>query len=168
MTHGFIKYSNGEEAKETQLIAYPKARHYILLFGVYEDENGKWQWKRDYYGDKPTRATVKADIEALVNGITDERILSGFVWRDNPVWLSSENQFNFKCAYDLAYQTGGASLPARYKLGEDEKGDPVYFDFKDLETFSDFYLGCIAWIQKCINDGWEAKDGVNYDKLFNN
>ena len=27
------------------------------------------------------------------------------------IWLSSENQFNYKVAYDLALQTNGANLP---------------------------------------------------------
>lgn len=167
MRKGFYEYHNGDEATDTRLIAYPKARHYILLFGVYESEDGRWQWKRDYYGDMPTRETLRSDIEALVNDITDERILCGFVWKDNPVWLSSENQFNFKAAYDIAVQTEGANLPARYKLGQDEKGNPIYFEFKDVETFSDFYLGCMNWILQCINEGWREKDGVDYDKLLN-
>ena len=166
MRNGFEQYYNGDEATGTQLLCFPGARHYVLLLGVYEDENGKWQWKRDYYGAKPTRERLKADIEALINGMTDKKILSGFVWKDNPVWLSSENQFNFKAAYDLAFQTNGASLPARYKLGEDKEGNPIYFDFEDLATFQDFYTGAIAYIQKCINDGWEIKDGVDYDELF--
>ena len=166
MKYGFEKHINGEEATGTRILAFPKVKHYVLLFGVYEDDNGKWQWKRDYYGAKPTRQQLKNDIEALVNGLTDEKILSGFVWKDIPVWLSSENQFNFKAAYDLAYQSNGASLPARYKLGEDKEGNPIYFDFEDLATFQDFYTGAIAYIQKCINDGWEIKDGVDYDELF--
>ena len=37
-----------------------------------------------------------------------------------PVWLSSENQFNYKAAYDLAVQTGGATLPVTFKFGTDE------------------------------------------------
>ena len=78
------------------------------------------------------------------------------------MWLSSENQFNFKCAYDLAYQTEGASLPAKYKLGEDGNGQPIYFVFEDLETFGDFYLSAIEWIQTCINEGWEIKDSIDH------
>lgn len=113
----------------------------------------------------PVRADVVKAATDYVNAKTDYKILTGFVWRKMPVWLSAENQFNFKAAYDLAYQTGGASLPARYKLGEDEKGDPIYYDFMDVETFQDFYLSAIAWIQQCINDGWKEKDSIDYGDL---
>lgn len=164
--YGFEKHINGEEATGTRILAFPKVGHYVLLFGVNEDESGKWQWKRDYYGERPTRRQMKADIEALVNGLTDEKITGGYEWHGMPVWLSGENQFNFKAAYDLAFQTNGASLPERYKLGEDAEGKPVYHDFKDLAEFQDFYHGAIAYIQKCINEGWEMKDGVDYDELF--
>ena len=167
MRKGFYEYSNGDEATGTRLIRFPKARHYVLLFGVYEGENGRWQWKRDYYGDMPTRETLRSDIEALVNDITDERILAGLRWRGLPVWLSTENQFNFKAAYDLAFQTNGANLPARYKLGEDDNGNPVYYDFEDLATFQEFYLGCVGWIQRCIAEGWAEKDGVDYEEIIN-
>jgi hypothetical protein len=34
-----------------------------------------------------------------------------------PVWLSTENQFNYKAAFDLATQTGGKSLPVTFKFG---------------------------------------------------
>lgn len=115
---------------------------------------------------EPELRDVVNAVNNFINAKTDEKILSGFVWRENPVWLSSENQFNFKCAYDLAYQTQGASLPATYKLGEDKDGTPIYFEFKDLETFSDFYLGCIVWIQKCINEGWKEKDSIDYDEIM--
>ena len=114
----------------------------------------------------PTRSDVVKMVNDYINAKTDEKILSGFVWRDNPVWLSSENQFNFKCAYDLAYQTEGASLPAKYKLGEDADGNPIYFNFTDLQTFQDFYLGCVGWIQRCINEGWVEKDSVDYDEII--
>lgn len=167
MRKGFEQYYNGDEATGTRLLSFPNAGHYVLLLGVYDSDNGRWQWKRDYYGAKPTRERLKSDIEGLINDLTDDNILRGYVWKDNPVWLSSENQFNFKAAYDLAFQTNGASLPARYKLGEDKDGNPIYYDFEDLATFQDFYLGAITWIQKCINAGWEEKDAVDYDKLLN-
>ena len=49
------------------------------------------------------------------NDERDEKIVSGFVWRDMQVWLSSENQFNYKAAYDLAVQTkGGGQISRRY------------------------------------------------------
>lgn len=166
MRNDFYKYYDSEA--ESGTITRIAKNHYILLYGRGEDkenQNAVFVWRRDY-DHLPERAEVKADINALINGMTDQRILDGFVWKDMPVWLSSENQFNFKAAYDLAFQTNGASLPAKYKLGVDEKDDPVYYEFEDLATFQDFYFGCIVWIQRCIEEGWKEKDAVDYDSMF--
>ena len=40
------------------------------------------------------------------------------IWNNKRIWLSSENQFNYKVAYDLALQTNGANLPIIFKFGE--------------------------------------------------
>jgi hypothetical protein len=112
----------------------------------------------------PSFEEIKEAVLADINARTDEKILSGFVWEDKPVWLSSENQFNFKAAYDLAVQTQGQSLPVKFKLGEDEQGNPVYHVFEDLAEFTDFYSKAIAYINQCINDGWERKDGIDWSQ----
>jgi len=156
----------GATERHDQLITFNNGKA-MLIFG-YGEENGNGYDYRQQFNNIPTKHELKEIIEAHVNSLTDERILSGYVWRNNPVWLSSENQFNFKAAYDLAYQTNGASLPAKYKLGEDAQGNPIYYDFIDLATFQDFYFGCVGWIQRCINDGWDEKDSVDYDDLLAN
>ena len=50
---------------------------------------------------------------------------------DAPVWLSTENQYNYKAAYDLAVQTGGETLPVTFKFGSDEQ--PEYHTFEKLD-----------------------------------
>lgn len=105
---------------------------------------------------------IKEAILADINAQTDEKILSGFIWNDKPVWLSSENQFNFKAAYDLAVQTQGQNLPVKFKLGENEEGEPVYHTFEDMTEFTDFYTKAIAFINQCLNEGWERKDAIDW------
>lgn len=123
-------------------------------------------WNELYYSQRekvyPAFEKVKNDIIADINAKTDEKILSGFVWNNKPVWLSSENQFNFKAAYDLAIQTNGKSLPVKFKLGETVDGEPVYYTFEDVEEFADFYTKAIAFINQCLNDGWELKDSIDW------
>ena len=77
------------------------------------------------------------------------------------MWLSSENQFNFKVAYDVAVQTEGATLPIKFKLGEDEDGLPVYHTFKSMNAFSDFYTNALAFIIGALNEGWAEKDAAS-------
>ena len=60
--------------------------------------------------NKPTIDDIKKIITASINQEVDNEIYSGFVWNGYSVWLSTENQFNYKAAYDLAVQTGGSSL----------------------------------------------------------
>jgi hypothetical protein len=69
------------------------------------------------------------------------------------VWLSSENQFNYKAAYDLAVQTGGASLPVKFKFGTTE--DPVYYTFTNINDLSDFYMSAMRYINQTLDQGWQ-------------
>ena len=128
--------------------------------------SGNATWHEVYFNHRrsgrPTLAQVKAAIIADINARTDERILTGFSWNGKPVWLSQENQFNYKAAYDLALQTDGQSLPVKFKLGEDADGLPVYHTFTALTSFTDFYTRAIAFINQCLNDGWAMKDGMDW------
>lgn len=115
---------------------------------------------------KPTLQEMKELIFKYYNDDTDQRILSGFVWEDKHVWLSTENQFNFKAAYDLALQSEGHSLPVKFKLGEDDEGNPVYHVFSDIADFTDFYTKAIEYINQCINNGWAEKDSVDWNEYI--
>ena len=106
---------------------------------------------------------VKKAIIADINLRTDKKILSGFVWEGINVWLSTENQFNFKAAYDLAIQTQGQSLPVTFKVGEDSEGLPVYHTFTSMEDFTNFYTQAIAFVNQCLVEGWQEKDSIDFD-----
>lgn len=138
----------------------------LVFFGKEnaEDETG-YIWRADY-DHRPTVEEVRNDINALVNQQTDNKILTGFTWQGKPVYLSTENQFNFKAAYDLAVQTEGAILPVKFKLGEDENGEPVYHTFRSLAPFADFVTKVVAYVSTTLAEGWELKDSVDYNALF--
>jgi hypothetical protein len=146
----------------------------VVSYDLAVVDDNKTTWIEVYLPKKqtPSILTLKMVKEAIIEDInaqTDEKILSGFVWNNKPVWLSKESQFDFKAAYDLAVQTEGASLPVKFKLGEDENGDAVYHTFNALNSFTDFYTKAIAYINQCLNDGWTKKDGIDwtpYEALF--
>ena len=104
---------------------------------------------------------MRALVIQWYNDLTDRPILSGFSFEGSTVWLSSENQLNYKAAFDLAVQTNGASLPVTIKLGTDDK--PVYRVFTQLEDFRAFYTSALSYIQQTIADGWKLKDDFNSD-----
>ena len=117
-------------------------------------------WTEMWLSGKPSIEQVKGIILDAMNKEIDQKILSGFVWKDMSVWLSSENQFNYKAAYDLAVMSQGKSLPVTFKFGTTEQ--PVYHTFESLEDISDFYLSAMTYINKTLEDGWKLKDGIDW------
>jgi hypothetical protein len=134
-----------------------------------QEEAGKelTTWREIYFPKKqvakPTIEMVKDAIKGDIDSQTDETILCGFVWNEKPVYLSSENQFNFKAAYDLAVQTDGANLPVTFKLGELSDGTPVYHTFEEMAEAQDFYVKAVTFINQTLAAGWQRKDSIDWD-----
>ena len=145
----------------------------VICYGLKQVDGNLYEWHEVSLNKTSTNALtldiVKTAILNDINQRTDEKILSGLVWQDKPVWLSQENQFNFKAAYDLAVQTQGATLPVTFKLGEQEDGTPVYHTFETMEDSTDFYTAAVNHIHQSVADGWLEKDGIDwtpYEALF--
>lgn len=158
-------YKVGAEKRQDQVIKVG-AKNYLLIYGFGKDEDGNGYNMRKNYDHKPTAIELKEDITALIDNCTDSKILQGFRWNEANVYLSTENQMNYKAAYDLAIQTSGATLPVKFKLGEDESGNAIYHTFEELSEFSDFYTKAIAYVSTCLNEGWEEKDSIDYESLL--
>ena len=145
-------------------------RRWKLHFGLepyYEvDEDGNktetnlGTWTEMWLSGKPSIEQVKGIILNSMNKDIDQKILSGFIWKDMSVWLSSENQFNYKAAYDLAVMSQGQSLPVTFKFGSTDS--PVYYTFESLEDISDFYVSAITYINTCLAEGWKKKDSIDW------
>lgn len=134
-----------------------------LIYGFGKDDENEdtgWNWRERFAG-KPSLEKVKEVIISHIDSETDKKILSGFSWNGIKVWLSQENQMNFKAAYDLSVQAAGATLPIKLKLGEDTGGNPVYHEFTAMDEFTDFYTKAVAYIIKTLNDGWTEKDSID-------
>ena len=147
----------GAEERHDSLIIHGTGRA-ILIYG-YGEENGMGYDFRHTFYHKPTSMEVLEVITNHVNELTDRNILYGYQWNGYNVWLSTENQFNFKAAYDVAVQTGGMTLPVKFKLGETD-GEPNYYIFEDMATFTDFYTKALAYIIEVLNVGWAEKDSA--------
>lgn len=117
-------------------------------------------WTEALVPFKPSLEQLKKLILDAMNKEVDQKILSGFVWKEMPVWLSTENQFNYKAAYDLAVMSQGQSLPTVFKFGTTD--NPVYYSFGTLEDISDFYISAMAYINTCLADGWKLKDSIDW------
>lgn len=137
---------------------------YEARFGYGTDGENGYNYVCQYKGRKPSLDELKQEIIALVDNSTDQRILTGFKWNGKPVWMSMENQFNFKSIYDLAVQDNSI-LPVTFKLGEEEDGTVVYHTFEKLDDLEDFYKTGVEYVGQCLKEGWEEKDAIDWNKF---
>jgi hypothetical protein len=110
------------------------------------------------FDHRPGQEEIRDMILSWYNEQTNAAILSGFTYEGNAVWLSQENQFNYKAQYDLAVQTKGKSLPVTFKFGADK---PVYREFTTTNELADFYTKAMQHIQNVLAEGWKQKDGFD-------
>lgn len=120
---------------------------------------------------RPTIDDVRDAIIAHIDAETDDKILSGYQWlilhgedegKVANVWLSAENQSNYKAYHDAAHDYPDlAEFPVRYKVGEDSEKKPIYENFQNLQELAQFYLGGIAYIRQTLTEGWREKDAVD-------
>ena len=126
----------------------------------YGDENVV-SYMEERFNHKPSIEEIKNTVFGWYNAQIDEEILSGMTYEGHQVWLSTENQFNYKTAYDLAVQTNGSTLPVTFKFGTDE--NPVYKEFTDLDSLTDFYLKAVSHVTSILSKGWITKGKVDYN-----
>lgn len=69
------------------------------------NETGNYSYEVEVLYHIPQLDEVKEMITAWHNKQVDVAILQGCRWNDIPVWLSMENQFNYKSVFDLAAMT---------------------------------------------------------------
>ena len=127
----------------------------------------RWDFKDDSFEEvtldyKPSLEKIQDLIYDWYNKQTDKAILEGFVWKDMPIWLSSENQFNYKAAFDLAMMSEGANLPIKFKFGTTK--DPIYYTFETVGDLSDFYMQAMSYINDTLDKGWQQKDSINWNR----
>lgn len=136
--------------------------YWRIRFDVQKNEDGSADYMEHQFQHKPSLAEIKSVINNFYNEQTDANILSGLQYDGQMVWLSAENQANYKAAYDLAVQTQGESLPYKVKLGSEDA--PVYKVFNSLQDFKAFYLAIQKHIQETISEGWKKKDSIDWSQ----
>lgn len=133
-----------------------------LIYGYGTDGVSGYTW-RERFMHKPTADEVKKTIIEQINKRVDDEILNGFKWNGIPVYLSKENQFNFKVVYDMAERSAEETLPVKFKLGENEDGVPQYHEFTTIEDLRDFYKQAMNYVNKTLLNGWAEKDNIDME-----
>lgn len=124
-----------------------------------EEKDGAASYEEAEFDHRPQMDEVLEVLRNWYNAKTEGLIRTGFVWEKMPVWLSVENQVNYKAAFDLAVQTKGANLPVVFKFGTDEK--PVYRTFATTDDLRDFYTAMVSYIQTTLEAGWREKEAID-------
>lgn len=127
-----------------------------------DDNNANASYMEHEFPHKPTDDEIRTLVMKFYNDNIDRQIISGFAYEGTPVWLSTENQFNYKSAFDLALQTDGATLPVTFKLGTDTL--PAYRTFTTIDELRAFYTAAVAHIQQTLLNGWKQKDAFDLSK----
>lgn len=142
----------------------PMHDEWLIRWHVDEPEDGYVSAESKIVKGKPTLDQIKEIVKSWIDEQTDQRILSGHTYEGHMVWLSRENQINYKAAFDLAMQFEGqhGTLPVMFKLGTAEQ--PVYRRFETLQDLQGFYLGVVWHIQMQLSLGWASKDHTNWSK----
>lgn len=159
------------------------ASRIVIGYGLKKVTTKLYEWFEVYiYKTKKnliTLADVKDAIIADINKAIDEKILSGYQWtilhgtdagKVANVWLSAENQNNYKGFHDAAHDyPEQVEFPAVYKIGEDEDGKALYEHFESIAEVAQFYLGALGFIKQTLAEGWQTKDAIDwteYEALF--
>ena len=74
----------------------PVKNTWRIRWDVREREDGSADYMEENFLGKPSGEIIRSVILGWYNEQIDREILSGFVYEGMPVWLSSENQFNYK------------------------------------------------------------------------
>lgn len=150
----------------------------IVSYGLQVEPDGEHAtWNEVYFYKKkvgrPSKEQIKDAIIADIDERTVERITKGYEWtvlhgadegRTVKVWLSMENQFNFKAACDKAVKKDGENLPVKFKLGQDANGNPVYHTFESVEELSAFVDQGEEYVHRCVTEGWDFKDSIDWSE----
>lgn len=149
--------------KDTQIMEVLSHDNYTLAvrWNFQPEGDNLVNYKEDYFYQRPTIEQIEGMILNGINAEVDKNILSGYYWKDMLVWLSAENQSNYKGALDLATQMPELVLPVTIKLGTTE--NPEYYTFTELQEFQQFYVGAFAHIQRCLSEGWAKKDSFDFE-----
>lgn len=131
-------------------------RNFTLFYGLYTDERGSTYEFRHTFDHKPTWEEVKSVLVEAINEHTHETIINGFVWNDQRVWLSDENQRNFMMMEKLTNE----SFPLTVKINEDADGQPIYYTFVSEEEFAAFSKLGSQHVIDTWATGWKEKDNL--------
>lgn len=151
----------GSEGVELIECVNPIRDKWRIRWDVQKQDNGNVNYMEAEFNHKPSDSEIRDTVFGWINRRTEDKILTGLIYDGHMVWLSSENQFNYKALYDLAHQSKGISLPVTVKLGTDE--EPHYMEIDSMAKMGDFYMAALYHVRRTLEEGWKMKDEFSID-----
>lgn len=133
---------------------------WILFYGFgKDDETSDTGWEfRHTFNYKPHLSEIKELVISAINSFTSDKIVKGFVWNNQPVYLSIENQLN----YAAIERCKDIQFPLVLKINEQVDGTPIYQTFENAEDFHVFSQAIAMHITETVQKGWYEKDNVDW------
>ena len=151
------------------------ASQVIVSYEYQADGKKNAYWQEVYFWKNrtasPSLEQIKAAVLADIDRQTDEKILKECPWtvlhgsdagKQVTLWLSADNQRNYSEGQRVAMITEGASLPMKFKVGQNEDGTAVYDIFETVEEITRFYIAGVNFINQTLNEGWQRKDSMDW------
>lgn len=136
---------------------------YIVRFDETKIVNG-YKYQHFFVSGKDSIELIKSTINNYYNEICSEEILKGFKIASDTVWLSSENQMNYKIYYDFALVNNQNKLefkPIKIKIGDETESK--YHTFESFEEYQKFVFDYTEHIQNTISKYWKIKDAIDWE-----
>lgn len=134
----------------------PRRNTWRIRFNLQADTDGGASWIEEDFDHQPAPDEIKALFDSWSSNETARLIREGLTYGGHLVWLSQENQLNYKMIHDTAVQSGGQNLPVRIKLGSDQA--PAYVTFSTISEIKTFFSAVTSHIQSCLELGWQQRD----------
>ena len=128
-----------------------------VRFGRESGEGGTQTCLYADFEHKPTDGEITRLITGHYDNECDAECEWGMRYKGLIVYLSDENKFNFKAAFDIAARDPDKSFPLTFKFWKDER-TPVYWEFRTLDELSEFYVSAMQHLMATYNKWWAKKD----------
>lgn len=162
-----MEITTSYSTESTQLFeCFNKVKNtYIVRFDETKTDNG-YKYQHFFVSGTDDIEVIKSTINNYYNELCSDEILKGFKLDSDIVWLSSENQINYKIYYDFAlfnHQNDLEFQPIKIKIGDETESK--YHTFQSFEEYQKFVFDYAEHIQNTISKYWELKDSIDW-KLY--
>ena len=155
------KYFCGATERDDKIM-FVGSNQYDLFYG-----GGDGYLWREHFFHRPTMSEIKKVIRDHIDAMTEEKIVEGGTYEDQPIWLGKDTQMNLLHYANMSEEERELYLtfPMEYKINEDENGDAVNITLDSYEDLKALASAASCWVVQCIAEGRAEKENVDWSKF---